>query len=275
MRSGSPTRTGNGCDPGPSHPAAPASGPPDPRAGAVPARRGADRQARLDALRRDLGASLAPASASPPASPAPPWPTGLSGVDRLLGGGLPRGRLCELSGPLSSGLTSLALSLLATTTRAGHCAGLVDPAAGLDPPSAKQAGVDLGRVLWARPQGFDEARRCVERLLAADGFPLVVMDLARPGAARPPRDAVREHDAQTWLRLSRLAAATGGALVVLSRERRCGGCAHVALEMQPGRACFSPAPALLEEIEGEAVLVRHRAAPIGMRTVVRSRTCAA
>ena len=49
-------------------------------------------------------------------------PTGVVEVDALLSGGLPRGELSEIHGPVSSGRTGLLLGLLARTTRAGALA---------------------------------------------------------------------------------------------------------------------------------------------------------
>ena len=75
-------------------------------------------------------------------------PVGRPEVDHLLGGGFPLGALSEISG--TSGRTSLALALLANTTRRGELAGWVDTADAFDPPSAERLGVDLNRVLWVR-----------------------------------------------------------------------------------------------------------------------------
>jgi len=182
--------------------------------------------------------------------------TGLGAVDALLGGGFPRGRLAEISGPHSSGRTSLGLALLSETTRAGECAAIIDPGNGFDPPSAHEFGVNLARVLWARPRGWRETLRAVERLLETEGFPLVLLDLAA-GASREAHRA-------PWLRLSRLATSTRTALIVLSSERLTGARAQVAIEMEPTRAHFvEEGPALLEAIESRAALVRHRTAPTG------------
>src|SRR5262247_1728780 len=100
-------------------------------------------------LLRDLGPRLRCGGA--PVEARGCLPTGLPEIDRLLGGGFPRGRLCEIAGPLSAGRTSLALSLLARSTSAEEVCALVDAADGFDPPSAEAAGVSLERVLWARP----------------------------------------------------------------------------------------------------------------------------
>ena len=193
--------------------------------------------------------------------------TGLAQIDRLLGGGIPRGRLSEISGTLSSGRTSLALALLASTTRNGACTALVDRADGFDPRSAETAGVDLDRVLWVRALGWREALRCTERLLETEGFSLVLLDMP-PSVEKAGGDA---RSSTCWLRLARSVAQTQAALVVLSPQRLAGSHAEIVLEMQPTRARFSGTPALLEEFETQAVLVRHRSAPVGPTTSLRLR----
>lgn len=272
MRSGSPNRTT------PSRPVVPApsrTAPGGPRPGTAEAREHAadasaapsSRQERLEALLRDLGSDLRPALATT-ADPMTACSTGLPELDQLLGGGLPRGRLCEWVGPSSSGRTSLGLSLLATTTRQGHCAGWVDLPDAFDPPSASAAGATLERVLWARPPSLREALHCTERLLETEGFPLVVLDLA--GAAAPAGRTHTDEDPNAWRRLARLAAGTHSALVLLGSERHAGSAAHLALELRPARAAWSEGLVLLEHLELEVVLTRHRAAPAGRRVRVAS-----
>jgi len=214
-----------------------------------------ERGARLRALMRDLGSQLRRGAAAASEVAGAPWPTGLPEVDDLLGGGLPRGSLCEIAGPASSGRTSLALSLLARTTRDGHCAGWVDVANTFDPISADDAGAALERVLWARPRTPAQALRVAARLLETDGFPLVVLDL-EPAHAR---EAAR--DANAWRRLARATRAALRTLVVLGEERVAGSAAHVALELARPPARWSDGPRLLEGFELEVALVRHRAAP--------------
>ena len=190
-------------------------------------------------------------------------PTGIPELDRLLGGGFPRGRLTEIAGPgPSCGRTSLALTLLAEATRAGEVVAVADGADAFDPASAQAAGVVLERVLWMRARQHREALRGAERLLEARGFAVVLLDLGTPG----PRLA-----AASWLRLAQAVAATSTALVVLSLARAAGAAAELALELAPLRACFTGTPALLEALETEIALVRRRAGPAARTISLRLR----
>jgi hypothetical protein len=219
----------------------------------------------IAALLRDLGPQLRRGSQTGCRETAERLPTGLPDIDRLVGGGFPPGRLSEIAGPPSSGRTSVAFGLLARATRAGEVTAIVDTSDAFDPTSAQAAGVVLERVLWVRAPGSREATRCAERLLEAHGFALVVLDLAfeqLSGAA--PATA-------TWQRLARAAAATGTALVVLGLERWTGTFADLALEMQPTRAHFTGTPSLLESLEIEARVVRHRTGVVRRAASVRLR----
>ena len=104
-------------------------------------------------LKREIEAKLAcriPAALSPIAQQAPRLqPTGNARIDALLGGGLPLGSVCELTGPEGSGRCSIALSLLASASGEGACA-YVDVSDTLSPRSAAAAGVELANLLWVR-----------------------------------------------------------------------------------------------------------------------------
>jgi hypothetical protein len=201
----------------------------------------------LAAVLRDLGASVQLGGA--PELSGARLATGLGDLDRLIGGGFPQGCVSEVVGPGSCGRTSLAFALLARATAAGECVAVVDGADAFDPPSADAAGVDLARVLWVRPPGLAEALRSAEHVLAAGGFALVVLDLARAERLVVPLPA--------WQRLRRSAAAVDAALVVLARERLAGSQADLALELA-GTPRFVRAPAWLEALETRARVARSR-----------------
>ncbi len=152
-------------------------------------------------------------------------PSGIVGVDVLLGGGLPRGRISEMLGPLMSGKTSLLWVLLAAATRRGEVVAWVDLADALHPASVAAAGADLERVLWVRPPSLTDGLRCTELLLQAGGFGVVALDL---GASLP-----RPLRAPVWPRLLHAAEQSHTALVVLTPQRVAGSCAVLSLSMRP------------------------------------------
>ena len=179
--------------------------------------------------------------------------TGLHQIDRLVAGGFPASRLSEIHGPTSSGRTSVAQGLLAQATRAGEVAAVVDPARAFDPVSSQAAGADLERLLWVHPRDVAQAGRCCQQILEAGGFALVLWDLAQ--LANPTLPTA------SWQKLARAAQSTGTALVVLASQRTTGTHADLVIEMQTARPHFSEPPELLEGLEIEAVVVRHRSGP--------------
>lgn len=110
-------------------------------------------QAQAVLLKRDIETKLAnriPAALSPVPQQAPRLhPIGNARLDGLLGGGLPLGSVCELTGPDGSGRSSLALSLLTSASTEGACA-FIDVSDMLSPQSAAAAGIQLENLLWVR-----------------------------------------------------------------------------------------------------------------------------
>jgi RecA/RadA recombinase len=99
-------------------------------------------------------------------------PTGISEVDTMLGGGLPLGGVTEIIGPVCSGRSTLALSVLAGVTGQGAAgqgaaAAYVDVSDALDPFSAAAMGVDLGRLLWVRAGGSEFVEHVTQKKNAA------------------------------------------------------------------------------------------------------------
>src|SRR5262252_4993479 len=111
--------------------------------------------------------------------------TGHAGLDARLQGGIPRGHVSELVGPLDM----------------------------LDVESAADAGIDLDRLLWIRghvvanpglcrdlnQRALVQAVRALTLVLEAGNFGLVVFDVGEA-----PADAIRRLPFTTWLRLHRM-----------------------------------------------------------------------
>jgi hypothetical protein len=200
--------------------------------------------------------------------------TGSEPLDRLLGGGWPRGAVSELCGRHTSGRTAVLLGSLAAALRRGEAAALVDVAGALDPGAALRAGVPLERLLWVRlpapfwetagrrrattvasypgqpgtpPEASGQVARtwvrkplaAAELIVAAGGFGMVAIDLGEQALGVPT---------QAWVRLKRLAAAQGTVILVVTARRLegvLGACALTLSDAQPhfateGAAKVSP-----------------------------------
>jgi hypothetical protein len=189
-------------------------------------------------------------------------PTGVLPLDEVLGGGVPRGRICELTGPFSSGKMSIALTLLAAATRGGEVVACVDPADALHPASLALAGTDLQRLLWVRPPSATAAMRCTELLLQAGGFAAVVLDL---GAA-PPRPL----RSQVWPRLLRAAEQSHTALIIVASQRVASSFAVISLSVQRCAPLWRRGLwTLFEGFETATTVVRNKLGAPGSRTTLQ------
>jgi RecA DNA recombination protein len=173
-----------------------------------------------------------------------PLATGVPGLDELLYGGLPRGQVSEIHGPASSGRTGIALAVAARSTRAGALAAWVDPQDRLDPRSAGDAGVELGRLLWLRgaasarePRPLLAAISAVGTLLGSGLFELVVVDLGGIG-----RSGLQRLPGATWIRLQRMIESQPGALLVVADAHVAHGPTGVSLALRGAGASWSGDP---------------------------------
>jgi len=182
-------------------------------------------------------------------------PTTIDAFDKLLGGGLPRGKVVELAGSRrGAGRFSLVVASLAAATSAGEAAVLIDLGDHLDPRIAEAIGVDLRRLLWIRPHTMKQAVMAAE-MIAATGFQLVVLD-----AGLHPIKGRRVPDA-TWVRLARCAEAHGNAMLVSTPYPLTGTTSEAVISAHSARAKWSgrgKSPRLLAGIELKLTLQKHR-----------------
>ena len=149
----------------------------------------------MDAIRAQYGQHAIGRLRAQPARPL--LPTHLPPLDALTGG-LPRGRLTELVGHGSSGLQTLALTILANSQTHGRNVAYIDLGSTLDAAFAVGCGVDLKTLVRICPrdaaQGFEIVYTLLQReaveLLIMDGWPLLyegggVLASALPQLARP------------------------------------------------------------------------------------------
>ncbi|MGO9125084.1 MAG: hypothetical protein ACLP6G_09360 [Terriglobales bacterium] len=201
--------------------------------------------------------------------PAPGMvPSGIREIDALTGG-LPRGCLTEVCGPVSSGRTSLLLAALAAATQRQEACALVDVSDAFDPVSAAMAAVNFESLLWIRcnvdekkrreREGHDfsradsasfksralapedkkrrtsespveQALRVTDLLLQSGGFGLIIIDLGDV-----PLRKARRIPLTSWFRFQRAIEHTSTVLFVVSQAPCAQTCAALLLKVQAGK----------------------------------------
>jgi len=130
-------------------------------------------------------------------------PTGLAELDALLvGRGIPRGRLTEITGASGSGRTSMLRTLVTAVATGGRWVAYIDATRTLAPRDWAHVGSERAPLWMIRPTNPARAAWCADLLLRSGAFALVVMDGA------PPLSRVLA------VRLTRLAHDVGAAFVI-------------------------------------------------------------
>lgn len=149
----------------------------------------------------------------------PAWPTGVGALDEALGGGVPRGRVTEVVGPLGAGKTALVRQLVSRVLTEGGWVAWIDATRTLAPQEVAGLGE---RLIVVRPRDHTRGAWCADLLLRSGVFALVVLD----GAPLLSRTL--------GVRLSQLARERDAAFVVLregTQGSRLGGA--VRLQLRP------------------------------------------
>jgi recombination protein RecA len=103
--------------------------------------------------------------------------TGSLGLDLALGiGGLPKGRICEIYGPESSGKTTLALHAIAEAQKKGGTCAFIDAEHALDPGYARKLGVDIDNLLISQPDAGEQALEICDTLVRSGAVDVLVVD---------------------------------------------------------------------------------------------------
>ena len=207
--------------------------------------------------------------------------SGLAPLDALIDGGIPRGRISEITGRAGSGKTSIAASFASFATRRGEVAAWLDASGSFDPESMAAAGVDLRRMLWASmKRGSKDLRsplqkgeglgvrsivKAAELVLEAGGFGLVVVDFG---------EAVRSLTYASSLRIARAAERSGAAVIAIAPWRMCGTFAALSLSASRAEASFSRlapgSPVMFDGLAVDAMVARNKMGGTGRRVRVRA-----
>ncbi|MEO6458377.1 MAG: recombinase RecA [Chloroflexia bacterium] len=104
-------------------------------------------------------------------------PTGSIGLDMALGGGgVPRGRVCEIYGTESSGKTTLSYHIMAEAQKLGGVAAYIDAEHAFDPEYAGRCGLNLDNLLISQPDNGEQALEIAETLVRSGAVDVIVVD---------------------------------------------------------------------------------------------------
>jgi RecA DNA recombination protein len=188
--------------------------------------------------------------------------TTLAPLDALLGGGLPRGKVVELTGRRTAGRFSIVLSALAASTSLGEAAALIDLGDHFDPQIGEATGIDLRRMLWIRPRTLKQAVMSAE-MIAAAGFQTVILD----AGGHPIRhhgeksEKGRRVPDAAWVRLARSAEAHGTVMLVATPYALTGTASEALVAARRARPKWiggGRSPRVLAGIEVPVTLEKHR-----------------
>jgi recombination protein RecA len=158
--------------------------------------------------------------------------TGILAIDREAGG-IPKGALTQICAPagITSGRTTLLLSLLAQVTRKEQFCAVVDAGDCFDPESANTVGVCLSRLLWVRcgdrgMKSVEQVFKAADVLIQNGGFGVIALDLGNVD-----EKLIRKIPLTTWFRFARVMEAMPTALVVMLSHSAAQSCAALTLNM--------------------------------------------
>ena len=200
--------------------------------------------------------------------------SGLAPLDALIDGGIPRGRISEITGRAGSGKTSIAASFASFATHRGEVAAWLDSSGSFDPESMAAAGVELRRMLWAsmRRGSARDLRsvrspivKAAELVLEAGGFGLVVVDFG---------EAPRALTYASSLRIARAAERSGAAVIAIAPWRMCGTFAALSIAASRVESSFSRlapgSPVIFDGLAVDAMVARNKMGGTGRHVRVRA-----
>ncbi len=103
--------------------------------------------------------------------------TGSEELNQALGiGGLPRGRIVEITGEEGSGKTTLASHVIAEAQKDGLKAGFIDVEHAFDRTRAEALGVHFDEIAIAQPDNAEQALELLDMMVISKAFGVIVLD---------------------------------------------------------------------------------------------------
>lgn len=111
------------------------------------------------------------------------YPYGAPTIDRILGSGIPVGRIIEIFGPESSGKTTVTLGMIKACQQhyfpdkqRNGVAAFIDAEHALDPEWAQKIGVDIDKLLVSQPDSGEQAFQVIELMVRSKLVDLIIVD---------------------------------------------------------------------------------------------------
>lgn len=202
--------------------------------------------------------------------------TGILGLDIALGlGGIPRGRLVEIYGPEKCGKTALCLSILSEAQKSGSETAFVDVDQTLDVSRAARMGVDVQKVVYARPENALQAVEITRTLTRSGALSLVAIDsvagLLTMGVDNPVNfkgNVTARLLSQAVRELAVIAEETGTAMIFTNELRERAGVVYGVPVTTPGGIALKLHAAVRLEMTPRE-LIRSGIAIVGEQIQVR------
>ena len=170
--------------------------------------------------------------------------TGVHALDSRTGG-IPKRGIAQICAPVgvSSGRTTLLLSLIREVTNRDEFCAFVDASDCFDPASAEAAGVDMSRLLWVRcqsrrgMQALEQSFKVADIIVQNGGFGLIAVDLSNV-----EEQLVRKVPLSTWFRFARVVEKMPTALVFLLSHPAAQSCSALTLHLSGRHGCWQGFP---------------------------------
>lgn len=154
-------------------------------------------------------------------------PLQVSCLNSLFPNGLERGSVIEISGPRSSGKTSVSHYILSASIRSEEICAYIDLNNEFSPSSITQQGASIDFLSWIRCNGnTDHAMRATDLILHSGGFGLVVLDLT--GASF---QTINRIPLSYWFRFQRAIDDTPTILLICGEYPQARSCSRQSVEV--------------------------------------------
>ena len=102
--------------------------------------------------------------------------TGSLQLDKILGGGIARGRIAEIYGIEGGGKTSLCLQIVAQCQSQDGTVAYIDTENAVDLQYSQTLGVDVSKLIFSQPSSAEQALDIVDALVKSGEVDLIVVD---------------------------------------------------------------------------------------------------